>query len=158
MKLLKGMNLNQCAMDYVTCLDKAPNAWGQNYSNKAQMVSHYWLISICQFFGKYKALAAIDAAFLLKNDAKDINKICRLAVAECATLDNAKTYHLTTDKFVFALECIEHSDAFILAGEAYCLTRFNMTDNPALCERFTEQLENRFDKLIEKHLKEGALL
>ena len=152
------MNLHQCAMDYVTCLDKAPNAWGQNYSHKANMVSHHWLITICEFFGKNKTMDAIDAAFILKNDAKDMNKICRLAVNECATLDNAKTYHLTTDKFVYALECIEHSDAFIVAGSHYCLNNFNMTDAPARVERFVEQLENRFDKLIEKHLKEGALL
>lgn len=34
-KELYGMNFKECCLDYVTCLNNPPNAWGQNYSVKA---------------------------------------------------------------------------------------------------------------------------
>jgi hypothetical protein len=55
-KELYGMNFKECCLDYVTCLNNPPNAWGQNYSVKAAgKLSHFWLGEIYETFGKEKS-------------------------------------------------------------------------------------------------------
>ena len=61
MNELYGMTFEECVQDYVDCLNKAPNGWGQNYSEKAGfMLSHNWLITISERFGKEKTDKEID--------------------------------------------------------------------------------------------------
>tara|TARA_Y100000004_G_C8805448_1_gene365293 strand:+ start:486 stop:698 length:213 start_codon:yes stop_codon:yes gene_type:complete len=70
MKELYGMTFKECVQDYVTCLSKPPNGWGQNYSEKAGgMLSHHWLITISECFGKEKTHKEINR--LLKENKND---------------------------------------------------------------------------------------
>ena len=58
---------------------------------------------------------------------------------------NSKGYAKAESKFVYALECIEHSDAFI--EHEVDLSAFNTVDKPNRVENAVERLENRLDKL-----------
>ena len=72
--MLYGMTLQQCAFDYVTCLNRPPNAWNQNYSERTGIVSHYWLIKICEYFGEDHAMGAIDQAFINEQEKRENKK------------------------------------------------------------------------------------
>ena len=74
-----------------------------------------------------------------------LNKVITLAIRECSTPEIAKGYAKAESKFVYALECIEHSDAFI--EHEVDLSAFNMIDKPNRVENAVERLENRLDKL-----------
>jgi len=69
------------------------------------------------------------------------------AIKQCSTIDVAKEYSKTNDKFVYALTMIEHSEAFIEGDVDF--HRFNLLDTPERVERAVERLENRLDKLNE---------
>lgn len=74
---------------------------------------------------------------------ENITVAIRNAINECATVDNALYWIEQTDKFVFALESIECTDAMRNVEPE----KFNMIDCPARCENAVDRLENRLEKL-----------
>ena len=89
-------------------------------------------------------VAAFDLQFPYAPHSNNLNAILGKAVLECATLENAKAWKETTEKFVFCVETIELSNWF----KHVPLEKFNMIDCPQRVENYVDKLETEFVKLL----------
>ena len=89
-------------------------------------------------------VAAFDLQFPYAPHSNNLNAILGKAVNECATLENAKAWNETDEKFVFCVETIESAKWF----HHVPLEKFNMIDCPQRVENYVEKLETEFEKLL----------
>ena len=89
-------------------------------------------------------VAAFDLQFPYAPHSNNLNAILGKVVLECATLENAKAWNETTEKFVFCVETIESANWF----KHIPLEKFNMIDCPQRVENYVEKLETEFEKML----------